>query len=210
MAEISTCSQVGSKARAMTTNKQETELLAVTQAEFVITAWAIAHDIDGAARNDLFARLRLEATRAPISRPVSGDVEAAREIVGQVFEEKADRFQQQPLPNNVAIALIRKQADEVRRGARDDTEQMKIALAALSSAGQAEGWRDIESARRQNGGRMILAWDDCPSLSYHWEVGRWSRDKGWVNTYGHPFSGEPTHWMIPAPPATTDQAKGER
>ena len=30
----------------------------VEQAEQTISAWAFSHDIDGAARNDLFARLR--------------------------------------------------------------------------------------------------------------------------------------------------------
>ena len=80
----------------------------------------------------------------------------------------------------------------------------KEALSTLSADAirQGEGWQPIESADRTNGKRLILAWDDCPSLPYHWEVGRWSSTLGWVNTYGHAFSGEPTHWMEPMPPAT--------
>lgn len=65
----------------------------------------------------------------------------------------------------------------------------------------ARGWQPIETVERENGLRLILAWDDCPTLPYHWEVGRWSRTLGWVNTYGKPFgTGEPTHWMVPAAP----------
>lgn len=61
-------------------------------------------------------------------------------------------------------------------------------------------WQPIETATRENGARMILAWDDLPGLSPHWEVGRWSSIMGWVNTYGRSFTGEPTHWMIPDMP----------
>lgn len=87
-----------------------------------------------------------------------------------------------------------------------------LAPALPASQGAREGenpWQPIETAKRENGARMILAWDDLPGLSPHWEVGRWTNAKGWVNTYGHPFSGEPTHWMIPDMPLTPSPVVGE-
>jgi hypothetical protein len=45
---------------------------AVERIEQIISAWAFAHNIDGAARNDLFKRLRALAT---LSHPVPGEQE---------------------------------------------------------------------------------------------------------------------------------------
>jgi hypothetical protein len=39
--------------------------------EQIISAWAFAHNIDGAARNDLFARLR--AASPDVSREIVGE-----------------------------------------------------------------------------------------------------------------------------------------
>ena len=77
-----------------------------------------------------------------------------------------------------------------------DAASMLKRLAASTPVG---GWEDISTAPK-DGTRMCVAFDDCPDLPYHWEIGRFSHSKGWVNTYGHPFSGEPTHWFVPAAP----------
>lgn len=67
---------------------------------------------------------------------------------------------------------------------------------------QPSGWQPIETAPK-DGKRLILGWDDSASLPMHCEMGVFKGAKRWCNTYGHPFSGEPTHWMpLPAPPAS--------
>lgn len=74
-----------------------------------------------------------------------------------------------------------------------------IRVDALNSVGQQDGWRDIESAPK-DGTRIIVMYDDCPTLPAHVELGKY-REGYCCNTYGHRFSGEPTHWMpLPAAP----------
>lgn len=87
-------------------------------------------------------------------------------------------------------------------------------LVVLTDSAQSS-WRPIETAPK-DGARIILAWDNIPSLPYHWEVGFFRSNSrrsptesysGWCNTYGHAFSGEPTHWMLPAPPSNQGASK---
>lgn len=60
------------------------------------------------------------------------------------------------------------------------------------------GWRPIDTAPR-DGSRILLCWNDSATLSPHVELGK-RKGFTWANTYGHPFSGEPTHWMaLPEP-----------
>ncbi|MGC1304769.1 MAG: hypothetical protein WA840_20560 [Caulobacteraceae bacterium] len=81
--------------------------------------------------------------------------------------------------------------------AEDDTANRWVALADAPAE-----WMD--------GRRLVLAWDDSPTLKMHWETG-WKKADGWKNTYGKPFSGEPTHLMLPAPSALrSSPQEGER
>lgn len=68
-------------------------------------------------------------------------------------------------------------------------------------------WQDIETAPK-DGTRIILCWDDSATLPAHVELGK-RKGFAWANTYGHPFQGEPTHWMpLPAPPVSRPHRGG--
>jgi hypothetical protein len=54
-----------------------------------------------------------------------------------------------------------------------------------------EQWQPIETAPT---GRILLGWKAFPGMDEHVELG-WKRCGGFVNTYGHPFSGLPDCWM---------------
>lgn len=87
-----------------------------------------------------------------------------------------------------------------------DTCLAALSESSLPAAEGQSGWQPIETAPI-DGERLILGWDDSASLPMHAEMGRFrsgtGKGSGWCNTYGHSFSGMPTHWMpLPAPPAT--------
>lgn len=68
-------------------------------------------------------------------------------------------------------------------------------LAEIDRLRAAVTWQDIATAPK-DGTRIILRWDDAPSLPAHVELATWKQSKNaWCNTYGHPFSGEPTEWL---------------
>jgi hypothetical protein len=82
-------------------------------------------------------------------------------------------------------------------------------LPTLLDALEEEGWRKMPAEQGGvypfTGARMIVGWDDAPSLPMHVELGRWrsgtGNGSGWCNTYGHPFANTPTHyWPLPSPP----------
>lgn len=77
-----------------------------------------------------------------------------------------------------------------------------LAASPPPPAAAAEGWRPISEAAKAYP-KVILGWDDSAPLPMHWEIGRWSDDRGfWLNNYGHAFAGAPTHyWVPPAPPS---------
>lgn len=71
------------------------------------------------------------------------------------------------------------------------------------------GWQPIEAAQR-DGTRLLLMWEPFSGMSEHVELGKWNARNGWVNTYGHAFSGTPTHWMpLPAAPAKQEGGTNE-
>lgn len=65
------------------------------------------------------------------------------------------------------------------------------------------GWQPIETAPK-DGTRLLLMWEPFSGMSEHVELGKWNVRNGWVNTYGHAFSGSPTHFM-PLPTALAKQ-----
>ena len=78
----------------------------------------------------------------------------------------------------------------------------RAAVSALSAQVQdVAGWQPIETAPK-DGTRLLLMWEPFSGMSEHVELGKWNVRNGWVNTYGHAFSGSPTHFMpLPAAPA---------
>lgn len=97
---------------------------------------------------------------------------------------------------------------------RDNQEAGRLAVAAvnhlpalLSALAGMPRWQRTPAEKPGEfpftGERLIIAWDDIPSLPAHIELGRWrsgtGKGSGWCNTYGHSFSGSPTHFMnLPA------------
>ncbi|WP_430438955.1 hypothetical protein [Shinella sp.] len=73
---------------------------------------------------------------------------------------------------------------------------------AQADADVVERWQPIDTAPK-DGVRVILMWEPFGGVSEHVELGKWSIRNGWVNTYGHAFTGSPTHWMPLPPPSTT-------
>lgn len=103
------------------------------------------------------------------------------------------------------------QSDVIFDGAKADEEDAKAAaqadyeariLSTLSAQVQdVAGWQPIETAPK-DGTRLLLMWEPFSGMSEHVELGKWNVRNGWVNTYGHAFSGSPTHFMpLPAAPA---------
>jgi hypothetical protein len=91
-----------------------------------------------------------------------------------------------------------------------DREARQIARAILAAltpdAGQVEAWQPIETAPK-DGTRMNLCWEGTETLSAHVELGKWSASKGWVNTYGNPFHGDPDYYqLLPEPPIARSPA----
>lgn len=65
---------------------------------------------------------------------------------------------------------------------------------AVMAERERDQWRPIATAPK-DGARIILMWEPFGGVSEHVELGKWSVRNGWVNTYGHAFTGAPTHWM---------------
>jgi len=84
------------------------------------------------------------------------------------------------------------------------------AISALSAQVQdVAGWQPIETAPK-DGTRLLLMWEPFSGMSEHVELGKWNVRNGWVNTYGHAFSGSPTHFMpLPAAPAKQEGGTSE-
>lgn len=90
--------------------------------------------------------------------------------------------------------------EQILLGRRDHWAEIQVACMAIQADRQRDQWQPIETAP-QNGTRIILMWEPFGGVSEHVELGRWSERSGWVNTYGHAFTGYPTHWMpLPAAP----------
>ena len=128
----------------------------------------------------------------PEAAPMREDVtQADRDVAEAIVSHTRGYAVRLPNDQHTAIQLAARfrLAHTARPDAGDEVERVGT-------------WQPIASVDRVNGRRLILAWDDSPTLSYHWEVGRWSSTLGWVNTYGKAFGpGEPTHWMEPAAPS---------
>ena len=76
-----------------------------------------------------------------------------------------------------------------------------VASALSAQVQDVAGWQPIETAPK-DGTRLLLMWEPFSGMSEHVELGKWNVRNGWVNTYGHAFSGSPTHFMpLPAAPA---------
>lgn len=82
-----------------------------------------------------------------------------------------------------------------------------LEAASISRPAEREKWRTMESAPK-DGTRILLVWGPGGGLSEHVELGRWRSDKGWCNTYGHPFNAEPDAWAPLAPFPSTDHVGG--
>lgn len=88
----------------------------------------------------------------------------------------------------------------VRLLGRGTAFSVKVIAEAILAERQRDQWQPIVTAP-QNGTRIILMWEPFGGISEHVELGRWSERSGWVNTYGHAFTGYPTHWMpLPVAP----------
>ncbi|WP_439604726.1 DUF551 domain-containing protein [Shinella sp.] len=95
--------------------------------------------------------------------------------------------------------------------AQDELARLRSSLLDNSHASEevVETWRTIETAPK-DGTRIILMWEPFSGMSEHVELGKWSARNGWVNTYGHAFTGSPTHWMpLPAPPVLSSLRPAE-
>jgi hypothetical protein len=93
--------RLGTAARALEARTPSPEAVMPIEAlEQIISAWTFAHDVDGAARNDLFARLRTAAPPAPVQ---DDDAEWLR----SVFADERDRLYRNGATPLVATALHR-------------------------------------------------------------------------------------------------------
>lgn len=98
--------------------------------------------------------------------------------------------------------MLREALHKIESGYGANDICARIARDALSAQVQdVAGWQPIETAPK-DGTRLLLMWEPFSGMSEHVELGKWNVRNGWVNTYGHAFSGSPTHFMpLPAAPA---------
>lgn len=83
----------------------------------------------------------------------------------------------------------------------EDGARQEVRSALSAQVQDVAGWQPIETAPK-DGTRLLLMWEPFSGMSEHVELGKWNVRNGWVNTYGHAFSGSPTHFMpLPAAPA---------
>lgn len=76
-------------------------------------------------------------------------------------------------------------------------EDYDMIVAALRTAPAATPtWHSNEPVETApQGERILLCWDDDPSLTAHVELGKRTASGVYSNTYGKAFTGRPTHWM---------------
>lgn len=102
------------------------------QIEQVISAWAFAHNIDGAARNDLFKRLNRIANTLEASSPIVGSGVLVERLATAVYLQKRNRqrraLDHEPLPADYTVPA----SDRTGVFWSDAVEAVRAVLAALS------------------------------------------------------------------------------
>lgn len=148
---------------------------------------------------------------------------------GDAVERVALRRTVLDILNSVApavenLACNQEQADadgcmvKVSRQAVDEvlTAVNEVAIQAATATGLVAGeaairadWHTTGWDRARNSGRILLVWSEFAGVREHIELGWYSDSKAaWVNTYGHPFHGEPDGWapLLPFKTAETIRA----
>ena len=163
------------------------------------------------AAEAIWAIRREEEDRCDMSLDdMGGEESSVWQEAKAALEAALSAAKPQPAPSVSVKAL--QMADETFRdlGWHDKYEATTAALAALSAQVQdVAGWQPIETAPK-DGTRLLLMWEPFSGMSEHVELGKWNVRNGWVNTYGHAFSGSPTHFMpLPAAPAKQEGGTSE-
>jgi|GEM_PF-5188108 len=121
--------------------------------ERIISAWAFAHDIDGAVRNDLFARLRAQTQPAPPADVVEAMAKAISKEAGAMWPMDANRYRRY-----AKAALSSAPAGDALEALREARQALGLHVAWARSENSGPDYGQQTRETHPDGERIWLQW----------------------------------------------------